>query len=604
MLDRALAHAPDDPLSLINYATIERLGGARDRALACLDRALACDPAQGIALLNRSALRLALGDPAGAYDDAVVLTGLEPDAVAGWRNRMFAALGAGKYDDALACARRTMQLGANGRDIREGAATALAMLRRFDEADREMGGTDGKFNAREVALVRGVDAARQCDWRGYPAWLDDFTCFADELDANGATLEASELPFHAGAAPLSPKTRAALMTAHARAVTKRAIIPNLPRAPRQARERLRIGYLSADFRRHPASYLLQPLLQRHDRRRYEVYAYSVHADDGSEVRRAIVKSVDHFREITHYSAAEAVGLIRYDDIDILIDVSGYYEHARPEILCARPARVQIAYFSTPASSRLGVIDFRVTDSVSSPTGSEADWSETLLRLPACHFPCDLAWARDAGTPRRADFDLPENTFVMCCMNNAYKIDPLVFGLWMRILAALPDALLWVLESGQTVARNLRQAATGAGIDSRRLVFAPSAPRGTHLARMACADLFVDTLFYGAHTVGVEAAAVGLPLLTCPGQRLSSRISASIMQAAGMDEMVVTSHDDYVATAVALGRDPARLAALKAKMRSHQSQAPLYDLDRLARDLEAQYELAWNAKGAPALIGAP
>ncbi len=599
ILDRALERDPGDAISLLNYATIERTDGETDRALARLTQAIERQPDLAAALLNRSALRMAIGDGFGALADARELTRLEPDAPQGWQNRMLAALAAADYPDALDAARRAGPLGGDAGTVRHGEATALAMLKRFDEAEQLIAAVkEDDFNPREAYLVRGVDALHECDWRDYPDWLEELARFAQELAASGDSLEASELAFYSLATPLPAALQSGLMAAHARAVERlRTARQAWPAPPRQARQRLRIAYIGPDFHDHPIAYALRPVLPRHDRALFEVYVYALTGDDGSAVRRAIAKSADCFREIHHYSAAEADGLIRYDDVDLLIDLSGYGAAARPEIICARPARVQIAYLSTPASSRLAAVDFRVSDQVCSPPGSEAAWSETLLRLPNCHLACDPGSTPDFSSARRTDFGLPDDDLVLWCLNTSYKIEPLVFGLWMRILQALPRAVLWLLAPRRAGVANLRGAAAAAGIDPMRLVFCEREAGRVQFARFACADLFVDTLFYGAHTTAVDAAAAGLPVLTCAGEGFASRVAASVMLAAGIAETMADSHEDYVAKAIMLGRDRQKLAALRARLKQARGQAPLFDPDRLTRDLEELYIAAWNARGS-------
>lgn len=369
--------------------------------------------------------------------------------------------------------------------------------------------------------------------------------------------------------------------------------------------RIRVGYLSSDFHEHATSWLVAEVIELHDRTRFEVFLYSYGVDDGSETRRRMMAAGEHFVEMRELSARAMAERIRADAIDILIDLKGYTFGSRPEVLGYRPAPIQVSFLGYPGTLGTPLVDYIVTDPIVTPPEAAADYDEKFAYLPDCYQPNDRK--RPIGPPvTRADCGLPERGFVFCCFNNAYKITPAMFDIWCRLLGKVDGSVLWLLDANLQAKDNLRAEARARGIDPERLVFAPKLPLAQHLARLANADLVLDTLPYNAHTTASDALWAGVPLVTCPGETFASRVAASLLHAVELPELVAGSLEEYASIALRLAQEPSALAALKEKLAGQRNTCALFDSERYARNLEALYERMFERwlHGEPAVQLAP
>ena len=357
--------------------------------------------------------------------------------------------------------------------------------------------------------------------------------------------------------------------------------------------RLRIGYLSSDFREHAVAHLIAELFERHDRTAVHVTAYSTGPDDGSALRSRIMSAVDDFVDLTGIADPVAAGRIAADEIDILLDLNGHTEMERPRLLALHPAPVQVNYLGYPGSSGAPYMDYIIVDRFIAPPAQRDAYGERLAYMPDCYQPNDRMRSIAAELPSRSICGLPDAGFVFSAFNQSYKITPNMFQVWMRILAATPASVLWLLDSNAWATENLKLEAQRAGISSRRLVFAPKMAMPQHLARQRLADLFLDTLPVNGHTTTSDALWVGLPVLTCAGSTFASRVAGSLLHAVGLPELVTTSLREYEALAVELAHDPRRLAGLRNRLRANRDQALLFDCARYTRNLEALFRRMWD-----------
>lgn len=235
------------------------------------------------------------------------------------------------------------------------------------------------------------------------------------------------------------------------------------------------------------------------------------------------------------------------------------------------------------------IDYILADCFVIPEAKRTSYSEKVVYLPNSYMPTDFQLEMSDRSPRRSEHGLPETGFVFCSFNNAYKITPEIFEVWMRLLRAIDGSILWLSETNETATRNLRHRAQGLGIDPARLIFAPRLPlKADHLARHGLADLFLDTLPYNAHTTAVDALWAGLPMLTRAGETFAGRVAVSLLNAVGLAELVTRTSEIYEQTAIELARDPARLQAIKRKLADNRLSAPLFNTDLFTRHIEAAY----------------
>ena len=358
-------------------------------------------------------------------------------------------------------------------------------------------------------------------------------------------------------------------------------------------DRLRLGYLSGDFHQHSTAHLMSELFECHDRDRFEVFAYSYGPDDKSPMRARLDRAFDRFADIHALSHREAARLIHADKVDILVDLKGYTHHARPAISAYRPAPVQVSYLGYPATMGADFIDYIIVDPFVVPAGQQPFFSERLVHLPGSYQVNDRRREVTSARTSRQDHGLPPEGLVLCSFNNSYKISPVFFDIWMRLLRSVPGSVLWLLETNGLVKRNLRSEAGKRGVDSARLIFAPVVPPAEHLGRHRHADLFLDTLPCNAHTTASDALWAGLPVLTCSGDTFAGRVAGSLLTAIGMPELVTGSLEEYEQAALALARDPQRLVALRQKLEKKRDTSSLFDLPKLTANIEAAYARMWQ-----------
>ena len=358
-------------------------------------------------------------------------------------------------------------------------------------------------------------------------------------------------------------------------------------------DKLRIGYLSADFHQHATASLMAELFERHDRARFEVTAIAFGPDDGSDMRARLVRAFDQFHDVRSKADLEVAQLMSGLGIDIAVDLKGHTRHARPGILAHRPAPVQASYLGYPGTTGAGFIDYVIADKTVLPFDQQPFYTEMIVHLPECYQVNASNRKIAARAPTRPEAGLPDQGFVFCCFSNNYKISPDVFDVWMRLLRAVAGSVLWLLKDNGAAQANLRNAAAARGIDPARLVFAGRLEPAEHLARHRLADLFVDTLPYNAHTTASDALWAGLPLLTCQGTAFPGRVAASLLLATGLPELATNSLDEYEALALRLATDAPLLRDLRQRLVQYRSTCPLFDTDRFRRHLEIAYATMWD-----------
>ncbi|MEH2402788.1 TIGR03032 family protein [Nostoc sp.] len=357
--------------------------------------------------------------------------------------------------------------------------------------------------------------------------------------------------------------------------------------------RLRIGYLSNDFRNHATSHLIKSLFDLHDQANFEIFAYSFGADDKSEYRQHITANCEHFQDITTLSIEESARQIYDHGIHILIDLKGYTAGSRSAILALRPAPIQVTYLGYPGTMGAEFIDYIISDPVVTPPEFTDDFSEKLVTLPHSYQVNDHQQAIASTPVTRSQYNLPESGFVFCCFNNNYKIEPQIFDVWMRILAAVPGSVLWLLVKFPPAEDNLKREAQARGINSDRLIFTQYHPKAEHLARHQLADLFLDTLYCNAHTTASDALWAGLPIITCLGKTFASRVAASLLTAIGLPDLITNNLEQYEQLAIHLGHYPTALQKLKQRLAQNRTTYPLFDTLRFTRNLEQAYFAMWE-----------
>ncbi|MBX9459290.1 MAG: glycosyl transferase [Rhizobium sp.] len=365
-----------------------------------------------------------------------------------------------------------------------------------------------------------------------------------------------------------------------------------PRSKTGTGQRLRVGYVSSDLRDHAVGFALREVLELHDKSSVEVYAYYMgDKRTGDETQTRMLAVVDGWRDVVAMDDRAIAQQIIADEIDILVDVNGYTKHARTRIFAYRPAPVIVNFCGFPGTMASPFHQYVITDPQIVPPENEIYYTEKVLHI-ACDQPVDRK--RQIAPPQtRAEWGLPEDAFIYACFNGMQKITQQCFGRWMAILTATPGSYLWLLGGDEEANERLKVMAKQSGVDAARLIFAAKTPNARHLARIALADLFLDTFPYGAHSTAGDALTVGLPVLTFPGKGFASRFCTSIVAAAGADELICSDPNEYVRKAVEFAHDRPRLAAIRQSIADNRETSVLRDIPGLARRLE---ELYWQMQG--------
>lgn len=645
-LDRAIVVRPDRPRAHSDRGNALFYLGRLQEALASYDTAIALAPADVDAHYNRGSVLNAMGrrDEAVASYDRVIT--LRPDHVEGHSNRGVVLFDLGRFDEAVASHDKAIALRPAEATLHANRANALHQLRRLEEAvagyDKalalrsnandwcsrgvalyELGRLEAAIASYDRALALGPGYAEAWSRRGFALRdlgrleaatesygkalaLDPLTDYlfggylhtkmqacdwsnhhrdVAELAVRIADGQAATSPFIALAILDDPALHRRASEIHA-GVRYRTVASASPLAGRYEHDRIRIGYYSADFHDHATAYLIAELIEKHDRGRFECTAFSFGPDRQQDVmRQRLAASFERFVDVRTRSDREIVGLSRELGIDIAIDLKGYTRDSRPTIFAGRCAPVQASYLGYPGTMGTRHIDYIIADRMVIPEASRRHYSEKVVWLPGCYQANDSSKPISERVPSRRELGLREG-FVFCCFNNSFKIQPVTFDSWMRILRKVDGSQLWLIEDNASAVCSLRREAESRGIDGHRLVFSRRIALADHLARHRCAELFLDTLPYNAHTTASDALWAGLPVLTLRGTSFAGRVAASLLHAIGLPELVTDTARDYEERAVELATVPGALAAIKHKVEANRQSTALFDSTAFARHFEA------------------
>jgi protein O-GlcNAc transferase len=350
--------------------------------------------------------------------------------------------------------------------------------------------------------------------------------------------------------------------------------------------RIKVGYISHDFRQHPLGILAAEMFTLHDRKKFEVTAYSYSADDGSDIRKRISSTAERFVDMTQQSILEMAENIRADGCEILIDLTCSTRGGRPQVMCLRPAPVQAAWLGFIGTTGSKFYDYVIADTTVIPEEDFPYYSEKTLRLPQTMQINDPNRVIPRADVKKSDFGIDEETYLLCSFNQAYKTQPQMFDRWLQILKAVPNAKLWLLEDNQWATAHWKERMTAQGVDVDRLIIAPKMQLAHHLERYAVADLALDTYPVNSGATGSDALWGGAPMLSVLGRSMVSRMGASLVKSAGLgDQLVVNSFDEYVERAIYYGNHRDELATLKRNLMEGKKTLPLFDAPGLIKDLE-------------------
>ncbi|GAA5071836.1 tetratricopeptide repeat protein [Lysobacter panacisoli] len=540
-----------------------------------LRRALELNPGDGYAWILLAEHELDAGDAqagAMAAQRALALRPGHPEALARLGRAQWMQ---GRRDEAVDSLRAAADnapqhpgiavwLGHALEDVGEAEAAADAYSRAHALAPQEP----------QIAAYLLAWRRKLCDWRDLDALSAQVRAAVNEGSAS-----VEPLAFLSEDAAATEQLRCAQLRAHAIA---RMVRP-LPPAPATTNERLRVGFLSNGFGAHPTGLLTVALFEElRTLDAFDLHLFALNRDDASAIRARLQAAAHALHDVSMQPHQRVAERIREAGIDVLFDLRGWGGGGAPEALAMRSARVQVNWLAYPGTSGAPWIDHVLADAFVLPTAMEAAFSESVVRLPRCFQPSDTRRALPEP-PTRAQCGLPEHGVVFCCFNNSYKLNPRSMSRAFAVLRDVPDSILWLLSGPGRADDRLRAAAQAQGVASQRLVFMAKQPHADYLARLRHADLFLDTEPYNAHTTASDALWAGCPVLTRPGGTFAARVAGSLNHHLGMPSMNVDSDEAFIARAVALGRDPQALAALREELALRRHDSGLFDMTGFARD---------------------
>ena len=660
-LDRALAVDPGNAFAWINRGIALDKLGRHEEALTAYDRALGLHPGHAGAWNNRgnTLVRLHRHEEAlSAFDTALEI---EPRHVEAWSNRGLALSGLGRHKEALESNDKALAILPGAASAWSNRGLTLSALKRDEEAlacfdkavDAQPGLAEAWSNkgrvltsmARMDDAMAAFDKARGIDPRFADAWMnrgnaliqlkrydEAMECYERALSIApgtdhalggsiqsrqmlchwsglGERLQQAELAIEAGKKAMIPfpALAVAFPLETQRRCAEICVAANYPpvagwsNTSGPAEGRLRIGYLSADFRDHPVGYQLLALAGRRDRSAFELVGFSLRRRKSDQYAESLHRAFDRIHELDGLDPQVAIELLRSERLDIAVDLTGHTDGSRLDLFAGRIAPVQ-ANFLCPGTSGAPYIDYIVADAVTIPEVHRAGYTEQVVRLPGSFFVTDYRGIALATGQSREGEGLPEDGLVFASFCESYKITPQVWEVWMRLLRQVTGSVLWLgIRSNAQALENLRTEARGHGVDPGRIVVASFAPtRKDHLSRLALADLCLDTLVYNGHTTSADALWAGVPVLTAPGGYFCGRVAASILHAAGMPELVARDLADYESIALRLASSPAELAALRERLARTKHEMPLFDTERSVRNVETAFRMMVerHRKGLP------
>ena len=582
--DKALVLSPDLAEAWLGRGNILRELKRNDDAFAAYNKALALKPDLAEAWLGRGSIlrQFKCNDDAfAAFDKALAL---KPDLAEAWLGRGNVFTNIGRHENALAAYDSALALKSDLAEAWAGRGNALLALKQYHKA----------FSAYDRALalkpdLKFIEGCRLhaklhvCDWENVEP----------ETSRLVSAVRAGKLacpPF----VILSVTSSAADQLQCAQSfMSDQPPLPAVWRGEQYSHDRIRLAYLSGDFQEHAIAILLAGLFERHDRSRFEIFGLSFGLDQKSRMRERIKGAFEHFIDVSDRSEQDIAELIRRHEIDIVVDLMGFTGDNRLNVLARRPAPIQVNYLGYIGTMGAPFIDYVIADRLALPLDQQSFYTEKIVHLPECFLVADDRQEIISRTPSREEAGLPPEGFVFCSFNNSYKINKLVFLVWMRILRAVPGSVLWLAYSNAEMVANLRREAELCGVPSDRIVFAPRLPLREHLARQRLAGLFLDTTPYNAGATAAAALWSGVPVLTVLGHTFVGRMAASMLHALGAPDLVTNNLDDYEALALKLARDPDLLLGIRRELQSNREVMPLFNTDRFRRHIEAAYSAMWR-----------
>ncbi len=588
--ERALALKPDLGNAWLGYGNVFRALKRYDEALVAYDKALALKSDGSNSWFGRGNALFGLlryDEALAAYNKALTI---KPEFAEAWLGCSNCFRETERYAEAFSAYDKALSLKPDLAEAWFGRGTIFNRLKRHEEAESAYAQVL-KIDP-QYPFIKGMLHHQRmlcCDWEA----INEATA---EIDQDVALGKLSAVPFAWQGVAKSQRSLQLCAELYTKA--------NFPadarfstRRPLANHDKIRVGYSSGELRDQATSHLIVGVLELHDSSRFEVYGVDNGWNDQSDVRRRIDASLHRMIDISKLGDSSAAAAIRENQIDILVNLNGYFGKQRTQVFAQRPSPIQVNYLGFPGTLGASYMDYIIADRYVVPEDQKVFYTEKVACLPNCYQAND--GNKEIGTHKfsRMECGLPETGFVFCCFNNNYKILPDIFNCWMRILKHIEGSVLWLVEDNPSAASHLRNAARGLEVNPERLVFAKRISLPDHLARHRLGDLFLDTLPYNAHTTASDALWAGLPVLTCLGETFAGRVGASLLNAINLPELIATTLEDYERMAIELATDPEKLMKIKRKLADNRPTTPLFDTKLFTKHIEAAYTTMYERERA-------
>ena len=500
-----------------------------------------------------------------------------------------------KHDEAISCFQRALQINPNYAEAYNNLGTIYAEKKLLDKAMLSFQkALQIDPNLADAYIQLSYLMQQMCYWQE----LGSMTAKCDALTRTALDIGAkpAETPFMSISRRTDPNINFAIAQSWSRDIARtmaRFEIPFSFDVRRSGKPKIVVGYLSNNFRNHAMAHLMLSLFGLHNRNEFKICCLSYGKDDGSYYRSRIQHDCDHFIDISGLSDDSAARCIYENQVDIIVDLNGYTTGSRSAICALRPAPIQIRYLGFPGTMGADFFDYIIADKIVIPKDHEHYYSEKFVYMPHCYQVNDYAQPISEKNWGKEHFGLPENCFIFCSFNQPYKIDPVIFDSWMRILKQVPGGVLWLVFWNKIVEDNLRREAEKRDIQTERLIFAESLPKNEHLARLKLADLALDTRIVNGHITTSDALWAGVPVITLQGSHFASRACSSILSGLGISELITYSLEAYESLAIRLAHNPIELKEIRHRIAEDRLKMPLFDTPRFVRNLETAYKEMWK-----------
>lgn len=580
----ALYIQPNNAVILFNRGNLYQTTKDYQQALQNYDAAIALMPNYAQAFTNRGIVLRYLKQLSHAltsYDQALSIT---PDCAVTFFNRAGVLQDLYQHDQAIDSYSQAIAINPTYTEAIANRASTYRILKQHQAAFNDY---DRAFQLnQEFDFLPGIRHHAKMSINYWNNFDEDITFIRRNIQQNKKT--SAPFPVLSVIASSALHQQCATLFAQEKCQN---FLPLPAITQRYQHSKIRIAYFSSDFYNHATAHLMAELFEKHDRTQFEIFAFSFGQTKQDALRQRLINTFDHFIDIEAISDIDATLLARQHEIDIAIDLKGFTWDARPNIFALRAAPIQINYLGYPGTMGAHFIDYLIADHTLIPTVDQQYYNEKIIYLPHTYQSNDTTRPISDHPIARADCGLPENAFVFCCFNNNYKITPHTFDSWVNILNRVPKSVLWLFEDNSQARENLHKEAKKRGLSVDKIFFAERMEPSKHLARHRVADLFLDTLPYGAHTTASDALWAGLPVLTQQGNTFAGRVAASLLNAIDMPELITHTQTEYENLAVELALHPQKLNEIKQKLHTNKTHAPLFNTTLFTKHIEQAYKLA-------------